>query len=122
LRALGFEPQILKELSELTKRRSNILRSEGVIEKAKGVDIAIAVRMLEDAQRNVFQVCGLYTSDVDYIPVIEVVKRMGKAVYVFGYRSGLGRNSPLEYVPDRFVDLEATLVSKKEWLEKPSGA
>ena len=106
LRAAGFEPQIIKERSLLAKQRGNALGNEGLIEKAKSVDIALAVRMLEDAQRNVFTECALFTSDVDYLPVIEAVQRMGKLVRVYGYRSGLGKNSPLEYVPDRFIDME----------------
>ena len=49
--------------------------------------------------------CFLFTSDIDYLPVIEAVRRMGKAVYVFGYGDGLGEHSRFEYVPDQFLDL-----------------
>ena len=76
-----------------------------MIEKAKGVDIGLAVRMLEDAYENCFQVCFLFTSDIDYLPVIKALRRMGKCVMVMGYRDGLGKNTPLEYVPDQFIDL-----------------
>jgi uncharacterized LabA/DUF88 family protein len=105
LRQKGFEPHILKERMDLARQRENALGNEGIIEKAKGVDIALAVRLLEDAQRDVFTECWLYTSDVDYLPVIEAALRMGKVVHVLGYRSGLGKHSPLEYVPSSFHDL-----------------
>jgi len=50
--------------------------------------------MLEDAVRQVFDVCHLYTSDVDFLPVIEAVRSRGKPVYVHGYRNGLAKESP----------------------------
>jgi uncharacterized LabA/DUF88 family protein len=61
--------------------------------------------MLEDAYHNNYVACFLLTSDVDYLPVIQAVRRMGKQVYVLGYRGGIGVRSPFEYVPDRFVDI-----------------
>jgi len=105
VRQFGFEPVILKEPAQLAKQRSNTLDQEKLIEKPKGVDIGLSVRMLEDAYRNVYQECLLFTSDVDYIPVIEAVQRLGKRVFVFGYRDGLSRHSELEYKPDLFIDL-----------------
>jgi uncharacterized LabA/DUF88 family protein len=105
IRELGLEPHIVHEEGKLTKHRENVLAKENVIEKAKGVDIALSVRMIEDGYRNNYQYCYLLTSDVDYLPVIESVRRMGKQVFVYGYKDGLGKNSPLVHVPDRFVDL-----------------
>jgi uncharacterized LabA/DUF88 family protein len=48
----------------------------------------------------------LLTSNVDFIPVIEAVQRMGKRVFVFGFRAGLASPSEFGYVPARFIDLE----------------
>jgi uncharacterized LabA/DUF88 family protein len=107
VRGQSFEPQIIKERNDLSKQRAHMFGNGGIIEKPKGVDIALSVRMLEDAHRNVFSACALFSSDVDFLPVIEAVQRMGKAVQVYGYRSGIGKNSPLEYVPEHFVDLGA---------------
>lgn len=109
LRDFGLEPSIVKEAKELRSRRQNLLQAELLIEKPKGVDITLAVRMLEDSHRNVFDVCHLYTSDVDFLPVIQTIKAHGKQVFVHGYRNGLSRLSPLLHVPDRFVDLEIIL-------------
>lgn len=113
----GFEPQITKERAQLAKQRENMLGNEGIIEKAKGVDISLAVRLLEDAHRDVFDECILFTSDVDYVSAIQAVQRMGKKVYVFGYRNGIGKNSAMEFVPDGFVDLAICMAKRKEWLE-----
>jgi uncharacterized LabA/DUF88 family protein len=65
----------------------------------------LTVRLLEDAYRRIFDVCYLFTSDVDYAPLIRAVQRIGQKVIVFGYRDGMGNNSELEYVPDAFIDL-----------------
>jgi uncharacterized LabA/DUF88 family protein len=106
IRRHGFEPQVIPELKTLADQRANLLNSEGVMEKAKGVDIGLAVRMLEDAYMNNYQECLLFTSDVDFLPAIQAVRRMGKRVFVWGYREGLSKRSKLEYEPDAFVDLE----------------
>jgi len=105
VRAADLEPVIVHELKQLFTQRENTLLNSNVIEKAKGVDIALAVRALEDAHRNNFDKCLLFTSDVDFLPLIEAIRRMGKNVAVFGYRSGMSRHSPLEVVPDKFYDL-----------------
>jgi uncharacterized LabA/DUF88 family protein len=106
IRSRGFEPQVIQELKTLADQRANLLNSEGVMDKAKGVDIGLAVRMLEDAYMNNYQECLLFTSDVDFLPAIQAGQRMGKRVFVFGYREGLSKTSKLEYEPDDFVDLE----------------
>jgi len=69
------------------------------------VDIGLSVRVLEDAYHNIFSSCFLFTSDIDFLPVIRVLQRIGKKVLVFGYMDGLGSRSELEYVPDAFIDL-----------------
>lgn len=109
LRDFGLEPSIVKETKELRSQRQNLLRTQQLIEKPKGVDISLAVRMLEDSHRNVFDSCHLYTSDVDFLPVIQAIKAQGKQVFVHGYRNGLAQLSPLLHEPDRFVDLEEML-------------
>jgi uncharacterized LabA/DUF88 family protein len=109
LKTFDLEPFILPERSALYRRRESILRDSQVIEKAKGVDISLAVRMLEDAYHQAFDECHLYTSDVDFLPVIEAVRALGKRVVVHGFRNGLGQHSKLLTVPDQFIDLEDIL-------------
>ena len=73
LRSMEFEPQVILEQKTLARQRENTLEQTGVIEKAKGVDIGLTVRLLEDAYRNIYEYCVLFTSDIDYLPVIEAV-------------------------------------------------
>jgi uncharacterized LabA/DUF88 family protein len=112
LRGANFEPHVIVEPRALAKQRGSVLSQTGVIEKAKGVDIALAVRVLEDAQRNNFDLCKLVTSDADYLPVIEAIRRMGKRVSVIGYRSGVAAQSPFDYVPEVFVDLKPIIQNR----------
>jgi uncharacterized protein (TIGR00288 family) len=83
------------------------MSNAGVVEKAKGVDIGLSVRVIEDAYHNIFDTCYLFTSDIDFLPVVAAIQRIGKKVIVFGYMDGLGTRSKLEYVPDGFVDLSS---------------
>lgn len=71
------------------------------------MDVGLSVRILEDAYARNFSSCCLYTSDVDYMPVIRSVQRLGKTVIVLGYADGLSKHSPLQHEPDSFVDLGA---------------
>jgi hypothetical protein len=105
LRGHGFDPQVVHEVKTLAKRRQETLDRLGVIEKPKGVDIGLTVRLLEDGYRHIYDVCYLLTSDADYIPVIKAIRQLGRQVVVFGFKDGQGAQSELEYVPDQFVDL-----------------
>ncbi len=105
IRKQGFDPQVIKERSQLAKQRENRLKNEGILEKPKGIDIGLTVRLLEDSYRHIYDICYLFTSDVDYVPVIQAIQRVGPKVIVFGYKDGLGNNSDLEYIPDAFIDL-----------------
>ena len=108
IREGGFEPQVIHEHKKLKDQRENLAVQTGSRRSAKGVDIGLAVRMLEDASRGNYSCCMLFTSDVDFIPAIEAVRRAGKQVFVFGYKSGLGVKSDFEFVPDKFIDIGET--------------
>jgi len=86
--------------------------SESAVIKSKGVDIALAVRAIDDAHRNLFHVCALFVSDIDYLPLIETLRSIGKAVYVFGYGEGIAKESPFMYAPDRFIDIGEEFMRK----------
>lgn len=105
VRQHGFEPRVTHERSQLESQRTHRREQNGILEKAKGVDIGLAVRLLEDSYHNNFDACFLFTSDIDFMPVARIIQRMGKKVFVFGYREGLGALSEFEYAPDAFVDL-----------------
>jgi uncharacterized LabA/DUF88 family protein len=105
IRREWFEPEIVHEPRQLAKQREAQRQAHQVIYKPKGVDIRMATRLLQDAYRQVYDECFLFTSDADFLPVIDAVQQLGKKVYVCGYRQGIGERSPLEYCPDRFIDL-----------------
>src|SRR4051794_18548004 len=65
LREFGVESVVVREEKKLAKRREDALSDSGLIEKPKGVDAALAVRVLEDAYHDNFDMCRMYTSDVD---------------------------------------------------------
>ena len=62
MRNAGFEPHVVLEEKDLAKQRANALKGHGLLIKGKGIDIAMTVRILEDAQNNNFSTCALLTS------------------------------------------------------------
>lgn len=109
LREYEFDPIVVRESKALSNRRAGTLKQEGLIEKAKGCDIAIAARMVADAAADLYDCCFLFTSDADFLPAVKAVRRMGKIVCVFGYKAGLSERSPYLHVPDLFVDIGPVL-------------
>jgi uncharacterized LabA/DUF88 family protein len=118
LRKYGFEPLVVREPKNLRQQRVDTRERWGLIEKPKGCDIAIATRMVADAAADLYECCFLFTSDADFLPAVEAVRRMGKVVWVFGFASALPERSPYLYVPDRFIDLRSHLESA--WCNKYS--
>jgi uncharacterized LabA/DUF88 family protein len=114
LRGFDLEPIVLPERSQAARQRRARLEADCLIEKPKGVDIALAVRMLEDSVHQAFDICHLYTSDIDFLPVIEAVRARGKQVCVHGYRDGLSSQSPFLHACDLFTDLEEMLRNQFE--------
>lgn len=107
LRAVGLEPEVVHESRPLADRRKNVREHNYLIEKAKGVDIALAVKMLESRQH--FDVCHLFTSDIDFLPAIDVLRADGKHVYVHGFENGLGHESDFLHACNQFIDLSGIL-------------
>jgi uncharacterized LabA/DUF88 family protein len=112
LREFGLESHVVLERKVLRDQRENLRTSQHLIEKPKGVDIALAVRMLEDTEY--YEECHLYTSDIDFLPVINAVRGRGKRVYVFGYAEGLSVQSPFLHACEQFVDLEELMRNECE--------
>ena len=70
----------------------------------KGVDIRIAVDMLQFAQRGVYDTAILVTGDGDFAYAVKAVKDLGKDVESACTRRGQAR--VLRGACDRFVDLD----------------
>jgi uncharacterized LabA/DUF88 family protein len=108
IREFDLDPHVVHEKKANAEQRRNLLESAVLIEKPKGVDCAIFVRMMDEAHSGLYQICNLYTSDADYVPVIEAVMNKGKRVIVHGFKQSLGEYSDLEHVA-KFMDLEEML-------------
>lgn len=118
IRKAGFEPVVASEPGQKAKGRGNRLKNENLLIKPKGVDISLAVRMLEDAHNDNYDQCWLLTSDVDMLPAVRAVRRMGKRVWVLGYGEQVGKNSAFRYEPDWFVDLAESYFSSEYKLDE----
>jgi uncharacterized protein (TIGR00288 family) len=73
--------------------------------KSKGADICMTVEILANAYRNNLDTVYIITSDGDFVPVLDEVKRLGKRIYVAAFSSGLNRR--IRALADKFVDLDA---------------
>ena len=103
IRDVGFHPVVFKK----DKGSRNV----------KGVDITLTKDMLAHAYDDNYDVAVLLTGDGDFVPVIEEVKRMGKAVYVaFFEHEAAGLSKDLRLASDKFFRL--TDVLKEVWKNK----
>jgi len=104
LRDVGFRPTVFKQA-----------RSRG----AKGVDIALATDLLSNAHRNNFDVAILASGDGDFLPVVEEVQRLGKAVYLLSIGDEV--NPGLLLASDRSRDLGAAVLQYCDQATAASG-
>lgn len=105
VRENGFEPRIIRENKKKRQQRENRTGDTGLLDKAKGVDIDMATRIASDAFQGNFNRCAIFTSDNDFIPIIRLIRQLGKNVIVCGFADFVGPKSRLIYEPDGFVDL-----------------
>jgi len=68
-----------------TSRENAVTLTKVVIpsNNEKGVDVAVAVRLIEDAE--ICDIVCLVSSDKDYVPVLEYLKRKGKYICTIGF-------------------------------------
>lgn len=72
----------------------------------KGVDIKIAVDMLDMAWRNVYDVAVLVSDDTDFIPAIETISSLGKKVVHAGFRASDLRRYSWDYIDLNLISSE----------------
>jgi len=75
----------------------------------KGVDVAVAVRLIEAAE--ICEIVCLVSSDKDYIPVLEYLKRKGKYVYTVGFAD----SHPIELRNLSYLFIDIGTYLKKEY-------
>ena len=82
--------------------------------RSKGVDITLTKDMLGHGYHGNYDVAVLWAGDEDYVPLVNEVKRMGKAVYVvFFERSCL--DEELRLASDFCLDVEPMFLDS--WLK-----
>lgn len=101
LHDIGFTPRVFKK----PKRD----------QKAKGVDIMLAIDVLGHGYQNHYDAILLVAGDGDYVPLVEEVKRLGKSVYV-AFPRNHGLNEKLRLAADRFFDFNNML--RETWVPK----
>ena len=69
----------LKKIPYLELRLGKLQPKDGSYEQ-KGVDVHLAVRMIDLAFRNTYDVAVLISGDSDFVPAVNMVKNLGKHV------------------------------------------
>lgn len=78
----------------------------------KGVDVALATRMLTHASNRAFDTAILVSGDKDYLGTVRAVKALGLRVEIVSYRNSLSNDlgaessAPILYLNDHQADLE----------------
>lgn len=108
LAALRYIPYFQLRLGRLERRA-------GQTWVEKGVDILLAVDMLQEAQRNIYDTAILVSGDGDFASVVDAVKALGKHVENAFVR--VGQSRALRESSDRFIALDKEFLQGL-WLEK----
>lgn len=103
IRGCGFDAHVFK-------------KKEG---RAKQVDIALAAKALVEAAKDTYDVAVLIAGDEDYVPLVQGIKELGKAVYLtfFNEPEG-GLSAELRRASDAFFPLGNFF--RKQWTPSPS--
>ena len=78
----------------------------------KGVDVAIATRMLTHAIHKAFETAVLISGDKDYLETVKIIKDMGLRVEIVAFRKSLSielareSSAPILYLDDIRSDIE----------------
>jgi uncharacterized LabA/DUF88 family protein len=80
----------------------------------KGVDVALATRLLSLAATRTFETAVLVSGDKDYLETVRAVKSQGMRVEVYSWRGALSRDLAAEsstdivYLDDHRAELQMT--------------
>jgi uncharacterized LabA/DUF88 family protein len=92
----------------------------------KGVDVAIATKMLTHAINRAFETAILVSGDKDYLDTVRTVKNMGHRVEIVSFRNSLSQDlaaessAPVVYLDDLRASIELAVPDREaERLEEP---
>ncbi|NOQ53928.1 MAG: NYN domain-containing protein [Thermoplasmata archaeon] len=79
------------------------LRQKGDLRIEKGVDVWLAVDMVNFAARGQYDIAVLVSGDSDYLPACRMVKDWGKTLFLVTFERSCAQE--LRLVADAFIDL-----------------
>jgi len=78
----------------------------------KGVDCDLIMQIMDDLHHNEVDVFVIMTNDMDFLPLIERIKRDGKSVFLCGIRKNVSRRLVNSLPLDSFFDLSKDAILK----------
>ncbi|MCH7493639.1 NYN domain-containing protein [bacterium] len=109
LAAPDANPDQARSLEELERELRKFLIDELTEIHEKGVDIQIAVDMMDHAQRGLADVQVLVSGDADFLPVVRHLKGQGKVVEIAGVPGNVAAGLRAE--ADLYVRLDRGILS-----------
>ncbi len=103
------QDQLLRQIADEPGVTTRLVDIPG--NKEKGIDIAVASALFEKSGH--CETLVLVSSDRDYIPVLESLKRMGKYVVTVGFR----KSHPSELINLSFLFIDLCTFSKGQYLK-----
>ena len=97
----------LRRLPYFDLRLGRLVRKGPSTVIEKGIDVRIAVDMLQMAYKNIYDVAILVSGDADYVPAIEAVKDVGKHVKLACMKKS--RSIALANSVDQVIDLDSCI-------------
>lgn len=97
-----FHKSLEYEGFRVITRPVKVIRKDLWVEK--GVDLALAIDMLVNAFRDLFDTAVLVSGDEDFAPLLAEIKRLRKRVEVAAFESEIGRE--LKIMADRYIALD----------------
>jgi uncharacterized LabA/DUF88 family protein len=92
-----IDPTVYKDLIALGRRHRRV-----PVKIEKAVDVMLAVEMVAQAERSGYDCAYLLSADGDFTPAVEVVRGLGKKVYV----SSPGYGARLAAAADAYIRLD----------------
>lgn len=92
------------------------INQEKAKKKSKAVNSSISVDMLSVAYENQFDIVEIWTGGADHLPLISVVKRLGKVVICCCFGKKYGLSHELKVVHEHHCDISELM--EQRWKAK----
>ena len=99
-----FRQRRMKKVTSNPKFRPIMLRYDPNRQEQKGVDMAMGLRMYDEAVRDIYDVAVIVSGDADFIPAMEFIQRAGKRAEASAFR--MSANGEIECASDAYVPID----------------